>query len=170
MGLVLAAWLGGCARPDKQGLYTHYDNINGDTVDLIADNKLIVPNETGGELWLNASRMNEANGVKLYHLEVHFVSNVGWLQVEAGETLVLTIDGQEKKYEGTGSANFRKSTSKGVFTEDAIYRVGAEDIQRIAAAKSVKVKLFGVKGSVYREFDAANLEKFKSFAGSFLKK
>jgi hypothetical protein len=163
IGLVLAAWLGGCAKPDKQGLYTHYDNINGDVFDLIADNKLTVPNETGGELWLNGSRANMVKGTMLYHLEAHYVSNVGWLQVEPGETLSLTIDGKEVKYAGSGSANFRKSTSKGVFTEDFIYRVGPEDFRRIAAAKTVKVKIFGTKGSLYREFDEANIEKFRAF-------
>lgn len=169
MGLVMAALLGGCAKPDRQGLYTHYDNINGDTVDLIADNKLTVPNESGGELWLNASRMNQVNGIKLYHLEVHFVSNVGWIQIEPGDTLVLTIDGVERKYESTGSANFRKSTNKGVFTEDAIYRVGPEDIRRIAAAKTINVKVFGVKGSVSRDFEASNIEKFKAFVTTYMK-
>ena len=170
IGLALAAWLGGCAKPDKQGLYTYYDNINGDTTYMIADNKLTVPNETGGEVWLNASYIHQAKGVKMYHLEVHYISNVGWLQIEPGETLVLTLDGQDMKYSGDGSANFRKSTSKGIYTEDAIYRVEADDLRRIANAKAVKVKIFGVKGSVYREFDAGNLDQFKSFAANRLTK
>ncbi len=165
----MAAWLAGCAKPDKQGLYTHYDNINGDTVDMIADNKLELPNENDGELWLNASQINSAKGGRLYHLEVHFISNVGWLQIEQGETLALVIDGQDKKYEGSGSANFRKQTGKGIFTEDAIYRVTASDLRRIATAKSIRVTVYGVKGSVTREFGPANLDKFKAFATTYLK-
>ena len=36
-------------------------------------------------------------------------------------------------------------------------------LANLAAAKTVKVKIFGTKGSLYREFDESNIEKFRAF-------
>jgi hypothetical protein len=170
MCLAMAVWLTGCVPFNEKGLMTYQDKISGDTTQMIADNKLPAPDGSTSEVWLDASRIVRPNGPVLYHLEAHYESRLGLLEIEMGETLLLNIDGKEYRYSGNGSVNFRKTIKDGLMTENAIYRVTQQDIRNIAHAKQVSLKLIGVKGSVARVFSPKNIESFKAFVETYLDK
>jgi hypothetical protein len=164
---VLAGLLAGCATSNPS-LYSYRNDINGELTDMIIDNLLPVDGTPGADVWLNASRITQRNGVVMFFLEVHYASASSWLNIEAGNSLTLNIDGQEFRYNGIGSSYARKKNRQSLFTEDAIYQVTAADLRRIANARSVSVTIIGSQGAVRRDFGPANLEKFKSFVSTYL--
>ncbi len=115
-------------------------------------------------VWLNASRVFIDYRDSRYFLEVTYMATdeVGFLEIPAGETLTLTLDGKAMRLKGTGSANLRKR-EKNLLREVAIYEVTREQLQRIATANEVKVGIQGRNGLVQREFKEPNFKKFQKF-------
>jgi hypothetical protein len=142
--------------------------MNDETTDLITDNLLPLGSAPGAAVWLNASRISRRNGTMLYHLEVHYESATGWLNIDPGSSLTVTVDGQDYHYTGLGSTNMRKKGAEGRFVEDAIYQVTSIDLRRIASAHEVKVRALGAQGAVQRDFAPANIEKFKAFVSRYM--
>lgn len=163
----IALLLGGCASTNPE-LQTYVNNNNGETTDLLTDNLLSINAAPGTDLWLNTSRIVKRNGTSIYHLEVHFESLAGALEIPPGESLKLEIDGTAYRYSGLGSSDNRKTNRAGLNVESAAYRTTAEDIKRIASANSVIVTVQGDKGEVKRAFGPDNFDKFKKFVNSYL--
>lgn len=71
------------------------------------------------------------------------------------------------KFDGTGSMNLRKPYKKELVREDAIFPVSKKALQKIAAAKQVKVQIKGNKGLIEREFAKENSERFRRFVSFY---
>jgi len=97
-----------------------------------------------------------------YSLIVRYVSK-DWLFIEDGESLVLLIDGERVGFTGSGSSSNRMVLTGGYVFEESFYFVSADDIRRIAQAKSVSVKIVGSSGYIKREFSEKNLQRFREF-------
>lgn len=166
LGLALVAFLAGC-QTGPEGMYAYRDSANGYTYQLISDNQIKDATNPGTKVWINASRITQANGVILYYFDVHYESIGAWLNIEPGETLVLTLDGQERRYLGIGSTETRKKKGDRL-VEDAIYKANAADMRAIAKAKSVTVKIVGANGTLTRAFAPENIENFKVFVKQYI--
>jgi len=166
MILLLAGLFVGCSTT-APSLLTRQDEFTGDNMGLLTDNLLTGKTTANAQVWLNASRIVRKTGVILFFLEIHTESTIGALNIEPGETLIITVDGQELRYDGIGSAHSRKA-SNGKYTEDAIYRLTSGDIRKIASAKSVFVKVIGSKTFVESSFSAENIQKFADFVKTYV--
>jgi hypothetical protein len=170
MGLFVAGlvWLAGCSTTPPPDAATSYDPITGVRTDLMSQNMLETVQKPPREVvWLNASRVfkNYRNKDSTYYLEVSYMSReeTGYLNIPAGGTLTVIADGQEMRFSGTGSYNQRKKNKDGFVSESALYPATRDQIQKIANAKQVKVRIRGDNGLVERDFGPANFSRFKEF-------
>ncbi len=164
--LTLVGLLAGCASTNK-GLLAYHDDFTGDLIEFTTDNLLTGDAVPGTDVWLNATRITQKNGVIVYYLEIYLSSSRDWIKIEPGNTLFLTMDGKEYRYDGIGSPQSR-GTSKGKFTEHAIYRTTSADIRKLAEAKEVKVKVVGSVDVLQRAFGPANTQIFKDFVAKYI--
>jgi hypothetical protein len=160
-------FVAGCAM-QAPVVTTHYDPM-GNRTDLLSENLLEASGPTRELVWLNASRMWSSSEQTFYYLEVEYMARneVGLLEIPPGEMLTITADGQPMKFNGRGSMNLRKPYNKECVRERAVYQTNKKALQKIAAAKQVKVQLKGDKGLIEREFAKENFEKFRQFVALY---
>src|ERR1043165_5767377 len=170
MGLLFVGliWLMGCSTTPPPDVATSYDPITGVRTDLMSENMLETAQNPPREVvWLNASRVfkNYRNRDFTYYLEVSYMTReeTGYLNIPAGGTLSVIADGQEMRFSGTGSYNQRKKNKDGFVSESALFPATREQIQKIANAKQVKVRIRGENGLVERDFRPANFKRFQEF-------
>jgi hypothetical protein len=173
LGLILAGlvWLAGCATKPPD-VMTNYDPITGVRTDTMSENMLETPQNPPREVvWLNASRVfkNYRNRDYTYYLETAYKAKeeTGYLNIPAGNSLTIVADGQELRFNSNGSYNTRK-VNKGVegirfVNEAALYPTTREQLEKIANAKSVKVRIRGDNGLVERDFTPDNFKRFREF-------
>lgn len=170
-----AAWvlgavlLAGCASQPPPDVTTYVDQSTGLRTDLMGENLLEGKGEPRELVWLNASRVYRNYSDANYYLEMQYMAreDAGFLEVPAGETLTITIDGQPIKFSGSGSANMRKPYKKELVREVAIYPATRIQLQKIALGKDVKVQIRGSNGLIEREFSKENQERFRQFVTRF---
>ena len=167
--LMLGLLLAGCATAPKTDIYSYRSDIGGPAMDLIVDNELDSGDKPTELIWLNASRIRKGPWDAQYYLEARYeaLPQKGWLDIVSGETLLLSVDGQTLKFSGVGSLNDRKEGGN-TLVEHAIYQAKAEDLRKIAKAKEIKVDILGSKRTVHREFNASNIDKFRTFVLTYL--
>lgn len=167
LALLALGLVAGC-KTQQPAVQTHYDSFSGLRTDLLSDNILPTPGDPREVVWLNAARVFQNNRDAIYRLEVSYVARdeVGLLEIPAGQTLTLIVDGQPLKFQGIGSSNTRKQFKKSgqpFVSEDALYAATRADLQRIASARQVKVQVRGTKGLIDRDFGPENFQKFREF-------
>ena len=161
--------LAGCATRQAPDVTTHIDQTSGLRTDLLGDNLLEGKGPPRELLWLNASRVYRNYSDAQYYLEVQYMAkeDAGYLEIPAGETLTVLIDGQPLKFSGTGGANMRKPYKDQLVREVAIYPATRIQLQKIALGRDVKVQVRGNNGLVEREFAKDNQERFRQFVTRF---
>ena len=166
--LLAAALMAGCATHPPE-VMTYVDPISRARTDLMAENMLEGPEPVREVVWLNASRMFSNAKDFQYYLEVDYMARAetGFLEIQSGETLVIIADGQELKFNGSGSANARKERKDEV-SERAIYVATGEQLRTIASAENVKVSILGRNGMVQRTFKPANSDRFRQFVQRYV--
>jgi hypothetical protein len=165
--LAVLILISGCrtAPPD---VTSSYDPITGERTDLMSENVLETPQNPPREVvWLNADRIygNAWKRNTQTFLEVNYMAKAetGYLEIPIGATLLLTVDGQEMNFTGSGSFNKRKPWRKGFVKETALYEVSRSQLAKIAGAKQVKVRIKGNNGIVERDFAPENFKRFRDF-------
>ncbi len=169
--LTLVAMLGllaGCAT-NTPDVTTFYDQITGLRTDLMAENELETAGPPREVVWLNASRVFRDSRRAEYYLEVAYMAmaEVGYLEIPAGSSLTLVVDGKTMPFDGTGSQNMRKAYKKDFVRENAIYPVTREQLQTIAGARQVKVRIQGRNGLIERDFSSANFDRLRRFVTAY---
>jgi hypothetical protein len=162
--------LAGCATKPAPDVVTYYDQTTRIRTDLIPENLLESPQDPPRELlWLNASRVFKDYQDFDYYLDVQYTATTetGFLDIAAGESLVIVADDKQLKLQTTGSSNMRR-TKGDVVSEKAIYLTSADDLRAIAYAKKVQVHVIGRNGRVVREFAPENFERFKKFVHHYV--
>jgi len=95
-----------------------------------------------------------------------------FMEVAAGQSLVLEIDGRRVELNGRGSKDHRVPISIGLVEETSYYHDVAPDLLRdLASSTEVTVVLRGDSGTLKRRFSKKNFEAFRRFweqAGSGL--
>jgi hypothetical protein len=157
--------LAGCASGPVPDVVTHYDQTTKIRTDIIPENLLESAEQPPRELvFLNASRVFKDYQDFDYYLDVQYTTTteVGLLDIPAGESLVIIADDRQMKFRSSGSSSLRRSKGD-VVSEKAIYPTNAEELRAIARAKKVQVHVVGQNGRVAREFRPENFERFKKF-------
>ena len=168
--IAAATLLAGCAT--EQPTVTAYtDPFSGLTTGLM-ENELEAPGNPREIVSLNATRFPKNFSQTAYYLEVDYLAlkDVGFLEIPPGRTLTLTVDGQPMYFDGTGSGSMRKPykyKKEDFVRERAIYQVTKPQLQKIADAATVKVRIKGNNGLVERDFTDANRDRFAKFVRSF---
>ena len=163
MLIAAAGLIAGCAT-EEPNVTTYTDQISGLKTDLL-ENELEAPGNPREVVWLNASRLPKGFKESRYYLDVQYMAlnEVGYLEIPPGRTLTLILDGQPMYFEGTGSGAIRKTYKKDFVREMAMYPVTKPQLEKIASAKSVKVRIKGNNGLVEREFSDINRACFGEF-------
>jgi len=111
---------------------------------------------------LNAQRY-EKQGETSYSLFVVYAGPT-FINIDAGKSLILLIDGQRHELAGRGSAGHRILVSLGLVEEKAYYHdIDPELIRQIAYAKKVEVVVKGSTDFVKRYLKDKNFSDFKNF-------
>jgi hypothetical protein len=158
--------LAGCGTTTPTGsTYTVRDSMTGPDMDVTLDNLIESAEDRSYQVQLNPIRVREGAWDARYYLEARYAgaSDAGYMEIEPGDSLILTVDGETLRFRGAGSGDNRKMTGEGHHVENALYRCKADDLRKIAKAKDVKVQLNGNKRRLYREFKEENFQKFRSF-------
>ena len=100
-----------------------------------------------------------------YQLIASWVGS-GWGYIEAGESLVLMVDGRRMGFYGPGSAEHRVVEGSYV-NEECWYPSNYEQLQVIAGAKEVTLELKGKNATITRCLTPTNLDNFKVFVKYF---
>lgn len=155
-------WLTGCGT--TQDVTSYVSPTSGRRTDILGDNLIDAPGETREMLWLNAYRDFVDRHRFKYYLEVIYGAreDVGYLDIAPGRNFTIVADGQELQFSGLGSLT--RKEEEGALFETARYDATSEDINAIARAKNVTVRLKGVRGEIIRQFAPENSEKFRKFA------
>lgn len=166
LSLAAMAFLVGCGTTSPTGsTYTFRDATAGPDMDITLDNLLESSEDRSYLVWLNAVRVREGDWDARYYLEVRYqaASDAGFMEIGPGDTLLLTVDGQQLRFRGPGSNQNRKVLGNGQYVENAVFEAKADDLRKIAKAKDVKVQVNGNQRRMYREFKPENFQKFRSF-------
>jgi len=122
-------------------------------------------NRLAGGLWrleLDAQR-HEKGGRVSYSLFVVYCGP-GFITMEPGKSLVLTIDGRKAAIEGSGSARHREPIMPGLVEETSFYHdINRELIREIAYAHHITVEVRGMNSVLQRHFTERNFISFRSF-------
>jgi hypothetical protein len=157
-GLLLA----GCGTAPE---VTSYVNpISGRRTDVLGQNLIDEPGNNREMLWLNAYRDYKDRNSFIYYIEAIYgaTEQAGYLDIGPGRSLTIVVDGEELHFTGLGSLS--KDEDDGALFERARYEASPYDIQKIAYAKDVTVKLSGRNGTIVRQFAQENFDKFRQFA------
>lgn len=160
---VTIATFSGCSTPQSVTSYTH--PLSGRRTDVLGQNLLDIPHSDREMIWLNAYRdFPSKHEDPKYYLEVIYGANqeAGYLEIGPGRTLTIVADGQELKFTGLG-AHEKEKDGNAIF-ESARYEATQADIDKIAGAKDVTVRVTGSNGLVVRKFNAENSDNFRRFA------
>jgi hypothetical protein len=167
---VLLALVGCKTTPPTSPTYTHRDGLGGPDLDMTLDNLLESSEDRSYLIWLNAVRIREGLWDSRYYLEVRYegASDAGFMDIGPGQTLILNVDGKTMQFAGPGSIDSRSKTGRGTFLENAVYEATADQLRDIAKAKDVKVEILGKNRRLHREFQATNVQKFRSFVLTYI--
>jgi len=159
--------LAGCATPPAD--VTSYWDETGSQVSLLGNNLLETPGKPREVVYLNASRIYKSHDKATYYLEVTYLATteVGYLDIPFGQTLTMILDGKPMLIVGSGSLNMRKTVKDNLVREVALYEVTKAQLQTIASAKRVQVKIRGNSGLIEREFGPKNYERFRLFVVTY---
>jgi hypothetical protein len=162
--MLCAGWLVGCETTPPPDVVSRTDEVTGRQSHLITDNVIEDPSQTDSLLSLNASQLFTYRGAAKYYLEVRFQARPerGLIEIVPGQSLTITVNGVPMRFTGPGSAKFRKE-KYGTLIENAVYTVTFEQMEQIAKAKDVRVRVSGAKGFVERTFAAKNFDNFAEF-------
>jgi hypothetical protein len=163
--LFAVLFLAGCvSAPD---VTTYVNPLSNRRTDVLSQNLLDVPYSDRELIWLNAFRDYSDAFQYKYYLEVVYGArqDVGYLDIGPGRTLTIIADEDELKFSGLGSSLGPKNRweEKGVVYESARFDASSYDVNRIAMARKVTVKVAGKNGLVVREFGPENFERFRTF-------
>jgi hypothetical protein len=157
-----AMLLAGCSTTPE---VTTYVNPNtGKPTDILTDNLVDQPGNHRELLWLNAWRVPQGKDKYQYYLEVVYGAReeVGYLDIGPGRALTIIADGEQMQFSGLGSLmRDREGTA---WMETARYEASAYEIEKIAQAQRVTVRVTGKNGVVVREFAPDNFKRFQEFA------
>jgi hypothetical protein len=164
MAVLAAGLVAGCETAPPADVVARTDEVTGRQSHLITDNIVEDPAQSDSLLWLNASQLFTYRGVARYYLEVRFQARPerGLIEISPGQSLTVTADGAPIRLSGPGSAKFRKE-KYGTVIETAVYSIDLPQLEKIAKAKDVRVRVSGAKGFVERNFAAKNFENFREF-------
>jgi len=154
----------GCETAPPPDVVTRTDEVTGRQSHLITDNIVEDASQADSLLWLNASQLFTYKGAAKYYLEVRFQARPerGLVEIHPGQSLTLTVDGAPMRFTGPGSAKFRKE-KYGTVIETAVYTADLAQLEQLAKAKEVRVRVSGAKGFVERSFAEKNFQNFRQF-------
>ena len=153
--MVIALFLCGCTAT----VHSFNDGKTNAHVERMNGNRL------SGGVWrleLDAQRYEKA-GQATYSLFVIY-SGPGFVAIESGKSLSLTIDGRRAEIDGSGSARHREFVLPGLVEETAFYHdIDTEMIREIAYAHEVTVEIKGTNSVLQRYFKEKNFSNFQLF-------
>jgi hypothetical protein len=116
-----------------------------------------------GNLTLNAERTIEGSSDR-FELFARW-SGEARVDVQSGESLVIAADSQEFRFKVLESGIYRdfQCEPRCIYDDRAYYPATREQVEAIANAKHVTVRLVGSKQTVERDFNEVNFERFREF-------
>ncbi len=167
------AFLTSCAASGYE-IVEQYDHLESINRTFMSGNRLGPDKKSATyELYLNALRYDWRTGEILYYLVVRYNADE-WLLIQRGKTLTLALDGQKLPLWGEGSAGernvFHAGSGQKYHSEQAWYQVTAEQLSRIASAKTITVQVRGDNGRVEENCSSRNLKRFTNFINKYVQR
>lgn len=146
------------------------DEFDGFTIErmygnYIPDSGLFPTNS----LMFNAQRFTDKEGKQKYQFYIEW-NDSEWLFINEGEKLILLIDGERLACIGYGSSNYRKTIAGSAIQEITVFDTDLETLNKIANAKTVKLKFVGASKDIVRELDKEHIENYKKFCEALRKR
>jgi len=165
--LALLACFALAAPTAAQGysLESRVDEVDGSETRFMRGNVLGGGGRNDARVELNAQRATAA-GRSRFTLALRYEWS-GWMFIEPGPSLILMADGERIVLEGEGSGAHRQVGDRGSVTEWSYYVVTPEQIERIATAESVTVRIIGSRFNLDRDLTDENRQRFREFVHTF---
>jgi len=124
-----------------------------------------------GNLALNVEKTIRGDNAS-YELFAHYAGQQR-VQIRAGESLVLTVDGQPLRFqvrdEDVDRDMFCPESGPCTYDERAYYPATPDQIRAIANAETVTVELIGAARTLAAEFNELNFERYRSFVSEHVR-
>jgi hypothetical protein len=111
-------------------------------------------------------KIEDRSGTR-YDLKLHRDADDPLL-IEDGESLVLLVDGMRMGLSGEGSRTHRRMTDRGSVQELAFYDVTPGQLEKIAGAKEISLRLFGERYYTERTIKARDLERLARWVDEYV--
>ena len=171
-GLLLASiCISGCSSGLMTigNVKTSTDQFSGVSSDRMMTNPLSCANDTilsgAPTIGLLLQRSYGKDYKVMYHLVATWYGQ-GWGNIEAGESLILMVDGKRMGFYGEGSGAHRVVEGAYV-SEESWYPSNFDQLNSIAQAREVTVTLKATNSDVSRCMTTTNLDNFKVFLKYF---
>jgi hypothetical protein len=160
MALLLVLFSGACAP----GLRVQELQVGftGESVARMRGNVLGGSPGEAPRLEFNLERVTLAEEPAQTFVRLEYLGS-DWLRIRAGESLLLTLDGELFPLSGEGSEGERRAVDGQFASEVAIYEIEPETAARIAQATTASVSVRGAAGPLRRSFSARNLQNVRQF-------
>lgn len=158
LAVLVALVLTGCVP--RYRVATEHDDFAQRTATRMRDNLLQAPG--GGRDWvaLNAEEVRARGDSARYALALEYRSDDGWLRIRPGASLLLLADSQRITLAGPRSRRTRGPLG---VREEVRYPTTRAVLERLAAAREVRVRVLGSRHYVDRSFGAANFRRLRRF-------
>jgi hypothetical protein len=158
---LLTALLSGCVINSTT---KRHDAVEGVMVDQMVGNQVGTRFLSKNVLCLNARReIKAATGQREHFLYTELISVTGFTP-QAGESLVLNVDGERFGFTPTNSSSAFVSR-RGY--EATLYRASAEVLVKIANAKEVTMRLKGNNQVIERRLSSWNRGEFRDYLAKY---
>lgn len=115
---------------------------------------------------LNVQATTGPGGTTSYALVFGYSAD-SWMFVKAGESLVMSIDGERVAFRSARGSEGNRDAHGGGVSERAWYPISQEGLRQIAQASEVKFKVRGSKGYLELSFGEGNFDHFRRFVAEY---
>jgi hypothetical protein len=164
LAAALVAVLAGCVP--RYGVSTSRDDFAGRTVHRMRGNVLADPDGGGEWIELNAEASRDRASAPDLSLALLYRDTSRWLWVPYGESLQVLADRELIVLSGTGSFRSRRRSLTGAVEERVTYRVTLEQLRRIAAADTVRLRILGRREYVERRLGEKGRLRLREFVAA----
>lgn len=164
LAAALLAALAGCVP--RYGVSTSRDDFAGRTVHRMRGNVLADPDGGGEWIELNVEASRDRSAAPSLSLALLYRDPSRWLWVPYGESLQVLADRELIVLSGTGSFRSRRRSLMGGVEERVTYRITPEQLRRIAAADTVRLRILGRREYVERRLGEKGRLRLREFVAA----
>jgi hypothetical protein len=164
--ILVVLFLTSCAAFNYQ-IYSDYDKFNDAKLDSMLNNYVSCESDLLTKRSVQFNFAHTKQKEKDFYNIVIYYEGSDWFFIRSGESLVMLIDGERKKFSGNGSQGHRTVISGDAVMESAYFNADKEFIKEISEAKNVEFQIRGKYG-LDCKLTETNLTRIREFYKTYI--